>query len=201
MMQYRIGIDGLYERLIIWNGYLRRKVRLIACGGTALTLLGFKESTKDIDLMVPNDGEYTYLLGMLEDLGYKCIGGHSWSANDVFIFDIYKGNFIHTTELLESPLIPGNHALIREFSHIYLGALNDYDLIISKLFRGTSMDIEDCLTLFEGRRGGIDTASLEARFKEAAKYVIGEEKCHKTFEIFMEQTKERSDKWSREAQT
>ena len=195
MMQYRIGIDGLYERLIIWNGYLKRTVRLIACGGTALTLLGFKESTKDIDLMVPNDGEYTYLLGMLEDLGYKCIGGHSWSANDVFIFDIYKGNFIHTTELLESPLIPGNHALIREFSRIYLGALNDYDLIISKLFRGTSIDIEDCLTLFEGRRGEIDTASLEARFKEAAKYVIGEEKRHKAFEIFMAQAKERADKW------
>ena len=133
-------------------------------------------------------------------MGTNALGDHSWRANDVFIFDIYKGNFIHSTELLESPLLPGNHVLIREFSHIYLGALNDYDLIISKLFRGTSIDIEDCLTLFEGRRGEIDTASLEARFKEAAKYVIGEEKCHKSFEIFMEQAKERADKWSIEVQ-
>ncbi len=186
MMQYRIDINGLYDRLIIWNGYLRRNVRLIACGGTALTLLGFKESTKDIDLMVPEHGEYRYLLGMLEDLGYRSIGGHSWMKDDVFIFDIFEGNLIHTTELLESPLIPGNHVLIKEFSHIYLGVLNDYDLIISKLFRGTSVDLDDCLMLFDGRRGEIDMALLEDRFKEASKYVIGEERHYKTLEIFME---------------
>jgi hypothetical protein len=151
--------------------------------------------------MVPDSGEYTYLLRMLEDLGYTRIGGHSWKMDDVFIFDIYSGNFIHTTELLESPLNHGNHVLIKEYSHIYLGALNDYDLIISKLFRGTSIDIEDCLTLFEGRHGEIDTISLEVRFKKAAKYVIGEEKCHKTFEIFMEQAKERANKWSTEVRT
>ena len=58
MVIYRIGIDALYERLEIWNGYLLRKVRLIACGGTALTLLGFKDSTKDVDLMVPDEREY-----------------------------------------------------------------------------------------------------------------------------------------------
>ena len=193
MNQYRIGLDGLYERLIIWNGHLRRKVRLIACGGTALTLLGFKDSTKDIDLMVPDDREYRYLLGMLEDLGYGRIGGHSWRADDIFIFDIYTGNSIHTTELLESPLIPGKHTLIREFSYIYLGVLNEYDLIISKLFRGTSVDFEDCLTLFEGRRGAIDMVFLETRFRETAKYALGEEKLQKTFEIFMERAKERSE--------
>jgi hypothetical protein len=192
MVQYRIGIDGLYDRLIIWNGYLRRKVRLIACGGTALTLLGFKESTKDIDLMVPNSQEYKYLVGVLEDLGYRQVSGHSWRADDVFIFDIYEGNLIHTTELLESPLIPGNHTLVKEFSYIYLGALNDYDLIISKLFRGNSVDFEDCLTLFERRQGAIDMVFLENRFKEAAKYAIGEEKLQTTFDIFIERAKERT---------
>ena len=122
-------------------------MRLIACGGIALTLLGFKDSTKDIDLMVPDNGEYDYLVRMLEDLGYRRIWEHSWKGDDLFIFDIYVGNCIHTTELLESPLIPGNHELIREFSRIYLGALNDYDLIISKLFRGARIDIDDCLML------------------------------------------------------
>lgn len=48
-MNYRFGIDALYERFGIWNGYLTGKVRLIGCGGTALTLLGFKETTKDVD--------------------------------------------------------------------------------------------------------------------------------------------------------
>ena len=40
MPDYRIGINALYGRFEIWNGYLPGKVRVIACGGTALTLLG-----------------------------------------------------------------------------------------------------------------------------------------------------------------
>jgi len=39
--------------LSIWDSYLRKKVHLIACGGTALTLMTIKESTKDIDLIIP----------------------------------------------------------------------------------------------------------------------------------------------------
>ena len=52
-MEYRINKQGLLDELIIWDGFLRRTVHLIACGGTAMTLLGVKESTKDIDLVVP----------------------------------------------------------------------------------------------------------------------------------------------------
>jgi hypothetical protein len=151
----------------------------------------FKPSTKDIDLMVPEDREYKYLIGILLDLGYKCISGHSWKKDDVFIFDIFSGNSIHTTELLESPLTAGPHTFIREFSNIYLGALNDYDLIISKLFRGSRVDFDDCLTLLEARHGQIDLRRLEEDFKEAAKYQIGEQRHYKTLEIFMEQARER----------
>lgn len=35
-----------------------------------MTLLGIKDSTKDIDLIVPDTKEYKYLIGMLEALGY-----------------------------------------------------------------------------------------------------------------------------------
>ena len=38
-MEYRIDKDGLMDRLSAWNDYLKRKVRLIACGGTALIFL------------------------------------------------------------------------------------------------------------------------------------------------------------------
>ncbi len=46
-MNYRIDKQGLYDSLSVWNGFLKRKVNLIACGGTALTLLDverFKET-------------------------------------------------------------------------------------------------------------------------------------------------------------
>lgn len=186
-MSYRIGVDGLYERLEIWNGYLSRKVRLIACGGTALTLLGFKDSTKDVDLMVPDEREYGSFIGTLQELGYKQIRSHSWisDSDSLFILDIYQGNFIHTTELLESPLIEGNHALVREYSRIYLGVLNDYDLITSKLLRGTSVDFDDCRALAEGRHGELDFDRLAERFKETASCSVGEGRLLTNLEIFL----------------
>jgi len=48
-MEYRIDKDTLLDTLSVWNSHLKRKVHLIACGGTALTLLNVKESTKDIE--------------------------------------------------------------------------------------------------------------------------------------------------------
>ena len=56
-----------------WNRFLRRKVQLIACGGTAMILIGVKPSTKDVDFMVPMAREYAYLTKQLKDLGYRQI--------------------------------------------------------------------------------------------------------------------------------
>jgi hypothetical protein len=74
-MEYRIDKQGLLDRISAWDGFLKRKVHLIACGGTALTLLGVKSSTKDIDLMVPKLDEHEYLVGILKQLGYKSASG------------------------------------------------------------------------------------------------------------------------------
>jgi len=43
-MEYRVGTKDLFESLAIWNELVsgRGKIHLIACGGTALTLLGYK---------------------------------------------------------------------------------------------------------------------------------------------------------------
>lgn len=72
-MKYRLDKQGLLGELSVWDGYLKRKIHLIACGGTAMTLLDVKESTKDIDLLVPNEAEYDYLIRMLKQLGYKSL--------------------------------------------------------------------------------------------------------------------------------
>lgn len=74
--------------------FLKRKVHLIACGGTALTLLGLKASTKDIDLVVPNLDEYEYLIGILRQLGYKPASGWGWARGDGFIFDLFRAKSI-----------------------------------------------------------------------------------------------------------
>ena len=131
------------DRISAWDAFLKRKVYLIACGGTALTLLGVKPSTKDIDLIVPNLDEHEYLVSILKQLGYKSASGWGWERGDGFIFDLFRGKAIHSTELLESPLEKGNHILVKEFDRIYLGVLNYYDIVISKLFRATAIDIDE----------------------------------------------------------
>jgi len=99
-MNYRTTKQGLLDVLQGWDGFLKKKVRLIACGGTALTLLGIKESTKDIDLIVPDKGEHKYLIKTLQQLGYKAVTGAGWAKDDGFVFDLFCGHKVHTTELL-----------------------------------------------------------------------------------------------------
>lgn len=184
-MQYRIDKDGLMDRLSAWNDYLKRRVRLIACGGTALTLLNIKDSTKDIDLLVPDVKEYEYLLTVLKQLGYRSVSGCGLSRDDGFIFDLFRGRSVHTTELLDSPLDKDKHITIKEFSRIYLGVLNYYDLIISKLFRASAVDLQDCLTLFKSKRKEINLKYLEKRFYETASYDVSVEKVIKNWKHFL----------------
>lgn len=184
-MEYRIDKQGLLDRISAWDGFLKRKVHLIACGGTALTLLDVKASTKDIDLLVPNEDEFDYLISILKQLGYKSASGWGWSRDDGFIFDLFRGDSIHTTQLLESPLEKGNNILFKEFNHIYLGVLNHYDMIISKLFRGTDIDNEDCLALLKAKKSEIDLVKLEKQFRQAASYDVSEEVVIKNWEHFL----------------
>lgn len=185
MEMYRIDKSGLLDKLAAWDGFLKRRVNLIACGGTALTLLDVKASTKDIDLMVPNLEEYDYLIGILKQIGYKSASGWGWSRGDGFVFDLFRGKAVHTTELLESPLNTGNHILIKEFNNIYLGVLNYYDIIISKLFRATAIDIDDCLVLARDKKKDMDFNRLEKRFKETASFDVSEDKVNNNFEHFL----------------
>ena len=184
-MEYRIDKQELLDTLGAWDGFLKRKVHLIACGGTAMTLLGIKESTKDIDLLVPDEKEYDYLTKTLIDLGYKSVTGSGWSKDGGFVFELFRGKRVHTTELIESPLIKGKNILIQELSHIYLGALNYYDLIISKLFRATSVDIQDCLSLIKTKKKEIDIKYLTKRFQETASFDVSEDKVNKNLEYFL----------------
>lgn len=190
-MEYRLDKNTLLDTLGQWNGFLRRRVHLIACGGTALTLMDVKPSTKDCDFMVPIPKEHSYLTRTLVDLGYKPATGSGWvKQGEPIIFDLFIGKRIHTTELLEDPLLPGHHSLFKEFSHLYVGILNEYDLIASKLFRGTVVDVEDCLSLLKARKQDIDIQLLEKHARELASYDVGESRIMGQIDRFMEILKE-----------
>jgi hypothetical protein len=190
-MNDRANKKLLLARLADWDSFLRKRVRLIACGGTALTLLNIKPSTKDIDLIVPDIEEYEYLVRTLDQLGYESVSGSGLRRGDDFVFDLFRGHRVHTTDLLESPLEPANHLLIKEFNYVYLGVLNFYDLLISKLFRGTTADMEDCMALMSHKGKGIDIQIFEKRFRATASYDISEERMIKNLEYFLRLIKER----------
>jgi len=184
-MQYRIEKNRLFDILSIWDGFLKRKVHLVACGGTALTLLELKESTKDIDFLVPEKAEYSYLIATLENLGYEQKTGYGWSKDDGFIFELFPGNAIFTTILVESPLKENNNIMVKEFNYIYVGILNYYDLLISKLFRSTAVDRDDCLMLVKAKHKEINFNKLRDRFYETPSYDISDEKNRRNFEDFL----------------
>lgn len=78
----------------------------------------------------------------------------------------------------------GKHIVVKEWRHIYLGAINLMDLIITKMFRGTSVDISDCIAVF--MTGEIDAEQLLARFRKAAQYDLNPDKVMKNFIYFIE---------------
>ncbi len=183
---YRFTSDRLLDTLDNWDGVMNFGVQLIACGGTALTLLDLKESTKDIDLVVPVVTEYEKLIKFLSTIGYSEKGG-GWAHPDdpLFLYQFWCGKRVFTTELLDSPLDAGKHIVIKEWSHIYLGALNLIDLIITKMFRGTGLDVDDCITVFETRQ--VNAEELFERYSEAARYDLNPEKMMQNFVSFVDE--------------
>lgn len=167
----------------------RTKIHLIACGGTALTLLGYKESTKDVDFIVPVEKEYDTLIRFLKDAGYKQESGSGWiDPGQKVIYDLFKGKRVFTTELLGSPLEKNGNVRILELKKIYLGVLNSIDWIITKMFRGSSVDREDCITL--AKHETVNLKELEWRFKETAKFDVSEERVLKNLELILNDIKE-----------
>ena len=157
-----------------------------------MTLLGVKASTRDVDFMVPNIREYNYLIKTIERLGYKPVRGHGWArTGEPFIFDLFPGKKIHTAELLVNPLEEGRHTLIKDFSYMYVGVLNDYDLIVSKLFRGDQVDFDDTVSLAAARKDKIDRAKLKEHFFELLSYhPVGEKRVAGHWETFEKRWKE-----------
>ena len=185
--EYRLDKDELLDNLRAWNRVLRRKVHLIACGGTAMTLLGVKASTKDVDFMVPDVMEYNYLIKKLPAMGYTPTTGPGWRRKgEAFHYALFRGNNIHTTGLLKSPLEAGRNKRLVEFSNLYIGILNDYDLISSKLMRGTKVDYEDCVALAKFHKDELDLERLAAHFHEMVSYDIAELRLKPNINIFLE---------------
>jgi len=160
-----IDKNRLLKKIERWNDVFNKedfKIELVAVGGTALTLLDLKASTKDIDFTLPGDADVKKFESLLKKLKVRNIGGRRFKSKDGFIFDIYYNECIFTTVLPDDFL--EKCKLIKELSNIRLYALGLNDIIISKLARNSIDDEQDIKTIFEKTQ--MDLAELESRYKQ-----------------------------------
>lgn len=182
MVPYRINAEGLLAELRIWGEDLPSSVRLVACGGTALTLLNLKASTKDIDFLVPDIDEYEILTRYFRSLGWRTWDFHWQRPGGEFIFDVFRGRVVYVTELLDDPLLPGQHVPIGRYGRVELSALNLLDVACTKLVRCTGVDLDDCLEIM--RTGQVDPNLLARRFQEYSLYGLNEGDFKTNLEVF-----------------
>jgi hypothetical protein len=202
---YTLDVSDLMQVLETWDEKLRGKVFLAACGGTALTLYGHKESTRDVDFLVPDPDQFHAVVNMVTKMGYAKVSVFGYEhPNKHWKFDLFPGQRIFETELLDPVPEAGRHRVIKSFRHLTLACINPDDLIISKMFRGTMVDVQDSITMIKAER--LDLTGLAQRYKETAGYYIRPERCKTNLQYLIEDLekekidasplKEMSDQWN-----
>lgn len=185
----RVSLNDLTALLAAWDPKLTEcsEMNLIACGNTAMALLGHKTLTKELEFLVPDKKEYGQLVLFLKAEKYVKAAGAGWQrAHQPFLFNLYSGNRVYSLELLESPLQNSGNQKIQQWKKIYLGALNPLDLIISKLFRATEADLQDCRTLL--KHENINILQLKKRCKDTAAYDVREAQVMRALDRLLEKS-------------
>lgn len=144
---------------------LDRKITLIAIGGTALTLLGIKDSTRDIDLLIPIKKDYDAFKEVLRDMNFKEFNPTKWKTEAGIIIDLFIEDYVVNLQLIESSLDASK--TIIELDNITLKTLNLYDIIITKTDRGDPRDFSDIKIILNKEK--LDMEKLITRFMKTTK--------------------------------
>jgi hypothetical protein len=149
---------NLIEFIVQIDRYLTRKMNVIMVGGTALTLLGKKESTKDIDICFENKKDLEHFVKVAGTLGYSRnqnrLIGHG------LIIDLYSEGYIFCVQLSQD--YSEKAIRLKELEKITLFALSPEDIIITKTARLDERDLEDIKKIFDSFE--IDKGKLISRY-------------------------------------
>ena len=137
------------------------RITLIAVGGTAMTLLDIKKSTRDIDFTAPTE-DYREFRKILDKTphGFEI---HVWPYGTVF-----------------SQFLPNDYEdksiTITQLNHITLKALNPIDIVVTKIGRLDPRDLEDIEDCIQKKR------LSKNQIKERAEKIqyVGKEETYKT---------------------
>jgi len=140
---------------------LDKKIELFAIGGTAMVLKNIKEATKDIDFLTTASYEdikkWFNLAGLIEKSPSKIC--NIWYLGNIRI-DIFYDSFILGTPLPDDWKEISDH--IRDIGKLKLYILNWYDIIITKIARSESRDIEDIIKIIKTQK--INFNKLKKRY-------------------------------------
>jgi len=152
-----INTNELVKWLRSIDKKLHRKTTLIAIGGTAMTLLGLKSSTRDVDFCLKSDEKKDFE----KVLGKK------------FKVDIFTDGYIFS-EQLPVDYSEKSKEIVR-MKNIALKALDPIDIIITKAARFNARDEEDIQVLSKH----VNRDELVKRFNEVLKSYSGKEEDYK----------------------
>lgn len=153
-----IGKNELIKYLEEIDKSIEQEVTLIAVGGTAMTLLGLKEATKDVDFCTLKREERSIVKAAAEKVKGK------------IRMDLFSEGYIFSVQL------PDDYAKMAKqsdfkFKKLALKILHPVDIIISKTDRLSERDAEDIKALIREKR--IRKKALEQRYREAIESVPG----------------------------
>lgn len=66
-----INIEDQKSLFELIANYIKKEISCYAIGGTAMMLLGYKNATKDIDLVFHSEEDMDIFIGAIKELGYK----------------------------------------------------------------------------------------------------------------------------------
>lgn len=177
--------EQVLQTLEQWDRQLDFPLHLIACGDTALTLLQITPSTSEVVFFMPVAEEHPRLINFLSGQGYAqhAQGFRLPDEPDVWYrFTPDKRVLIH--ELSECPLAMDDSQEIKRWTHLHVGILNLTDLIITQLFQGADVDIDNCIAVFKTWQ--VDAEDLLNRYAQALECVRHPDQKLHTFMAFIE---------------
>ncbi|MBN2423366.1 hypothetical protein JXB41_09145 [Candidatus Woesearchaeota archaeon] len=140
--------NNLIEWLKKIDKKVNKKITLIAVGGTAMTLLGLKSSTRDVDFCIESKDANIFKKHIKSDL---------------FKVDLFYEGFIFSEQLPEDYINKSNQLKIG-LKNIDLRTLSLIDIIITKAARYNERDEEDIAAIAKLKK--INKNELLKRFNQ-----------------------------------
>ncbi|MDP2750279.1 MAG: hypothetical protein Q8O89_05605 [Nanoarchaeota archaeon] len=159
-----INIEDQEQLLKLISRRIKKNISCYAFGGTAMMFYGYKNSTKDIDLVFGNEDDLSVFCEAIQELGYKkksLLGIYKKEKIDdknaplMFTrgeerFDLFLKKIFRTelSEKMKERLF-GRHEFIEKDNSLIINILSKEDIILLKSITERENDYNDVLTICE----------------------------------------------------